>query len=331
MTAPGSRRILGILMALGLLAATVAPVSAGAPGINVDITASQPTEVTAGLPVGYPVTVSNNGNSTVNHATLAGQLTAGAEPDPAAAPTGVPVGSFNTSYPAGACSAAAVCDIGTLAAGASYTVVFVYNAPVSTGAMTFTATFIGGEGTSDSEGPASHQDTFRDHVVTTVLATSLDVTHQYALNSGSTVSTGIGDEVTASNKHGTQVVVPATARGIETIVEDIPANAAVACTGEIAEDCFGDASHLAIGDGFVFSSPLRVTIRFDESQLPNGMTDKKLRAAHIFDDGSTHAITTLCGSETVPEDGCYFPAVKLADKDLSITVLVWHNGNIRGW
>jgi hypothetical protein len=304
-------------MALGLLATSFTPVSAGAPAITVDVATPQPATVTQGRPVAYPVTVTNSGTSTVNHATLSGA-------------TSVPT-TFITSYPAGACSAAAVCDIGTLAGGGSYSVILVYEAPTTVGTFNFTATFTGGEGANDNEGPASHQDTFRTSVPTDVVAFSVDSVHQYALASGATVSTGIADgDVTATNRHGTSVVVPGTAQGVETMVEDVTDSS---CPAELNDQCFGQASSLSIGQGRLFSSPLQVTIRFDYSELPSGMTDKKLRVVHFYTDGAgTHAdpITTVCngGATNAP---CYRPAVKQADKDLVITVYLLHNGNIRGW
>jgi hypothetical protein len=205
----------------------------------------------------------------------------------------------------------------------------VYEAPTTVGTFNFTATFTGGEGANDNEGPASHQDTFRTSVPTDVVAFSVDSVHQYALASGATVSTGIEDGVvTASNKHGTSVVVPGTPQGVETMVEDVTDSS---CPPDLSGQCFGEASSLSIGQGRLFSSPLQVTIRFDLSELPNGMTDKKLRVVHFFDD-QAQLINTVCDSATSPTNApCYLPAVKQADKDLQITVYLLHNGNIRGW
>jgi hypothetical protein len=316
-SAPRFRPSLGIVLAFGLLATSFTPVSAGAPAITVVVDTPQPATVTQGRPVAYPVTVTNNGTSTVNHATLSGS-------------TSVPA-TFITSYPVGACSATAVCDIGTLAGGGSYSVILVYKAPPTVGTFNFTAEFVGGEGGSDNEGPASHQDTFRTSVPTEVIATSVDVVHEYALREGGIVSTGIGDGVvTAANPHGTSVQIPGTPEGVETKVEDVTGSN---CPAELANQCFGQASLLEIGQGRLFTSPLKVQIRFDYSELPSGMTDKKLRVVHFYADADgAHAdpITTVCnaGATNAP---CYVPAVKQVDKDLVITVYLLHNGNIRGW
>jgi hypothetical protein len=303
------------VLAAGLLVASFTPVSAGAPAISVVVDTPQPATVTQDRPVAYPVTVTNQGTSTVNHATLSGTTT-------------VPA-TFITSYPEAACSSAAVCDIGTLAAGGSYTVILVYRAPMTVGTFDFTATFVGGEGGSDNEGPASHQDTFRTTVATEVIATSVDTVHEYALREGATVSTGIGDgAVTASNPHGTTVKIPGTPLGVETKVEDVTDSS---CPAELDDQCFGQASSLSIGQGRLFTSPLRVIIRFDYSELPSSMTDKKLRVVHFFD-AQTQVINTVCNSATSPTNApCYLPAQKQADKDLVITVYLLHNGNIRGW
>jgi len=314
-SAPRFRPSLGIVLAFGLLATSFTPVSAGAPAITVVVDTPQPATVTQGRPVAYPVTVTNNGTSTVNHATLSGS-------------TSVPA-TFITSYPVGACSATAVCDIGTLVAGGSYTVILVYWAPITVGDFEFTATFVGGEGGSDNEGPASHQDTFRTSVPTEVIATSVDVAHEYALREGGIVSTGIGDGVvTTANPHGTSVQIPGTPEGVETKVEDVTDST---CPAELDDQCFGQASSLSIGRGRLFTSPLKVTIRFDLSELPKSMTDKKLRVVHFFDD-QAQVINTVCNSTTSPTNApCYLPAQKLVDKDLQITVYLLHNGNIRGW
>jgi hypothetical protein len=316
-SAPRFRPSLGIVLAFGLLATSFTPVSAGAPAITVVVDTPQPATVTQGRPVAYPVTVTNNGTSTVNHATLSGS-------------TSVPA-TFITSYPVGACSTAAVCDIGTLAGGGSYSVILVYQAPTTVGTFNFTATFTGGEGGNDNEGPASHQDTFRSSVPTHVVAFSTDSVHQYALAGGAEVSTGIENGVvTTGNPHGTSVVVPVTEQGVETKIEDVTDSS---CPAELANQCFGQASLLEIGQGRLFTSPLKVQIRFDYSELPSGMTDKKLRVVHFYADADgAHAdpITTVCnaGATNAP---CYVPAVKQVDKDLVITVYLLHNGNIRGW
>jgi hypothetical protein len=327
-TAPRLRRPYAIVLAVGLLAASVAPVGAADPAISVVIAASKPLEVTQGLPVGYPVTVTNNGTSTINHGTLTGTLSGSAANE----------AIFLGAYPAGSCSAAAVCDVGTLSGGGEYRVIFLYQAPTTPVPLTFKAEFVGGEGVNDAGG-AAHTDTFDDDVTTTVVPTSPDSTHQYALREGNIgVSTGIGPNVGIGNPHGTKVTVPGTTEGAQALVEDRANPAASTCPNDpaITDPCFGQASFLSIGDGMVFdqTSPLKVEIRFDYSELPSGMTDKKLRVVHTYTDSlgndAHDVITTVCNAAATNAP-CYMPAVKQADKDLVITVYLLHNGNIRGW
>ncbi|HET7636771.1 MAG TPA: hypothetical protein VFK93_03755 [Candidatus Limnocylindria bacterium] len=323
MTIPRRRRTLPVFLATSLLlVAGVLPAGAADPSIEVTILASQPIAVTQGLPIGYPVIVTNHSTNTVNHVTLSGALSG------AAAAEAVYLGA----YPAGACSdSQPLCDLGTLASGASSaTVVFLFQAPTTPGAITFTATVEGGEGPNDNTS-ASHQDTWTTDVATNVIPASIDVTHRYVLQGGGSVSTGIDAVVSALNPHGTQVTVPSTAMGVEALVEDRLDGPA--CPAAIASDCFGQWSYLSIGQGATFPRPgLQVTIRFDYSELPNGMTDKKLRVVQFNDDGTSTPITTLCDSASAPTNApCYLPAVKQADRDLVITVWLLHNGNIRGW
>lgn len=322
MTAPRRRRTLPVFLATSLLlVAGVLPAGAADPSIEVTILASQPTQVTQGLPIGYPMVVTNHSTNTVNHVTLSGALSGAAAAE----------AMYLGAYPAGACSdTEPLCDLGTLASGAGTTVVFLFQAPTTPGAITFTATVEGGEGPNDNTS-ASHQDTWTSDVATTVIPASIDATHSYVLRAGGSVSTGIDAVVSALNPHGTQAIVPTTAMGVEALVEDSVTGPA--CPGAIAADCFGQWSYLSIGQGANFPRPgLQVTIRFDYSELPNGMTDKKLRVVQFNDDGTSTPITTVCDSATSPTNApCYLPAQKLADRDLLITVWLLHNGNIRGW
>jgi hypothetical protein len=322
MIAPRRRRTLPVFVATCLLlVAGVLPAGAADPSIEVTILASQPIAVTQGLPIGYPVVVTNHSTNTVNHVTLSGALSGAAAAE----------ATYLGAYPADACSTSQpLCDLGTLASGADATVVFLFKAPMTPGAITFTATVEGGEGPNDNSN-ASHQDTWTSDVATAVIQASTDVTHRYVLQGGGSVSTGIDAVVSALNPHGTQVSVPSTAMGVEALVEDRAAGPA--CPAAIAADCFGQFSYLSIGQGMTFPRPgLQVTIRFDYSELPNGMTDKKLRVVQLNDDGSSTVITTVCDSVTAPTNApCYLPAVKQADRDLVITVWLLHNGNIRGW
>jgi hypothetical protein len=301
---------------LVLLLFSVVPAVAGAsPDVRVTTTSS-PTSVTVGFAVAYPITVTNMSVNTLNHVTLDGA-------------TSVNLGYLGAE-PVAACSQTVpTCDFGSLRGGGAMSATFYFRAPSTPGSFVFTATARVSEGASDNPG-ASHEDTFSTPITTNVLALNEDLVRGHSIPSDRTFSTGI-ESVTELNQHGTMVVMPANG---EVTVRDLPPGAIPLACPALAATCFGWGSDLDIASGATFPQGIRVTVRWDVSDLPSGMNEKKLRVIHLLDGGGYELVTSQCTfSAGVPTNmPCLAgPPLRLRDKDLQATIYVSHNGVIRGW
>ena len=304
-------------LALIILLAGAGPVSAR--DVSVVVQASSPTVVTAGYPVAYPVSASNVGTNTLNSVTLTGEA-----PD-----SFTYLGASSTL-----CSATEpVCTFGQVPSGVPLPdVTFYYLVPETTGSYEFRAVVSVNEGSGDnSDDKSKAQDSFSSTpVVTNVVAISPDFVSGHSVAGVRTFSTGLTN-LDTTNQHGSSVTVPSNA---EVRVADVPPAAIdIPCPAVAAASCFGWATSLAVSDGSEFPAGIEVTIRWDASELPSGMTDRKLRIVHF--DGS--------GFDVVG-DACTFangqptnlPCIKSApqkqpDKDIQATILLLHNGFVRGW
>jgi len=310
---------------------------------------SSPFNVTVGLPVAYPVTVTNTGGSTINHITITGHI------DPAF--------ELLFSTPSSACSVNddgdPVCNFDQLQAGKpAPQVIFYYLVPdtvvhqVTGDTYTFNATATVGEGPNDNPN-ASHQDTYVSAGVTTIVrAVNADFVSGHAVPGIETFSTGGIDCAGAglpadcneglailgtTNKHGTSVTVPQIA---EVTVADLPpTNTANTCPPTI-KTCFGAGSSISVAGGASIASGITVTMRWDLSELPSGMTWQKLNVIHIFDTPTnidndpeleTFAlITDACAN--AQDRHCFLvEPFKLGDKDIQATFILPFNGVSRGW
>jgi hypothetical protein len=309
-------------------------------------TSSSPFNVTVAKPVAYPVTVTNSGGSTINHITITGHI------DPAFEPL------FST--PSAACdvndAGDPVCAFDQIPAGQSAPqVIFYYLVPDTVAneaagdTYVFTATATVGEGPSDNPN-ASHQDTFVSLGVTTIVKSlNKDFVSGHAVPGIETFSTGGIDCVGAglpadcnaglatlgtTNKHGTSVTVPQIA---EVTVEDVaPSNN---CPSTI-KTCFGAGSSISVADGASIADGISVTMRWDISELPSGMTWQKLNVIHIFDTPTNidedpelemfGLITDACVD--ADDRHCFtVEPFKLGDKDIQATFILPFNGVSKGW
>ncbi len=319
-----------------LLVTSITPVSGGSPAVTVTTTAS-PTSVTVDHAIGYIVKVANEGTNTLNHASLTGEMQT---PDGSASNLFEYLGAFTGANRAPACSqppaTAAVCDFGQLAARtAAPDVTFYYRAPglVHAGTYNFLPIVRVGEGSNDS-GSASHVDTFPNPlapIATRVLATQQDMVRGHAILDNREFTTGI-DSVTLGNPHGTKVRIPSA--NAEVTVEDLaPNDAAVACPAEIAATCFGWGSSLSVAGGVPIAGGIEVTMRWDSSDLPKGMTARKLRIAHLLDNGYEQVKDACVFAGGVPTN---MPCISVApftlrDKDIQATFYLASNRVSRGY
>ena len=311
-----SRASLRIVLALGLLLTMAAPVSAR--DISVVVQTSSPTQVTAGYPVAYPVAVTNTSRSSVNHVSLSGN-----------APSSFTY--LGSSSPA--CSTTDdVCEFGQLAAGASLPVVrFYYRTPTTPATYQYTATVSLNEGPNDSPGndPAVEDSFTSAPIETQVVPADGNLATGHAFGSFRSFSTGLAN-LGISNPHGSAVTVPATG---EVRVQDLAPSAAPACPAA-ASTCFGWATQLSVANGASFPAGIEVTVRWDASQLPSGMTDRKLRIIHLFDGGGYELVSNACtfaGGQPTNLPCVKSAPKKQADKDIQATILLLRNGFVRGW
>jgi uncharacterized repeat protein (TIGR01451 family) len=328
-----SRIGLRLALALGLALAITTPVAGGE--ITATVVTSSPLAVTAGKPVAFPVTVQNTGRNTLNSIVVTGQAAASF--------------TYLSSTPTSACSQAQpVCTFRQLAAGLPLpTITFYYQVPTAAGDYPFNVKVDVAEGGKDnSDGTANNIDTFLSETVTTnVRNFDDDFVAGHSLAGGRSFSTGGIDcaraalpagcndasfSVSPNNPHGTAVVVPVNAE--VTASDVLPAND---CPPAVTT-CFGHGSRLSIANGADISGGILVTMRWDETDLPKGMTPAKLNVIHLFDsgrtlDGQTYAlITDLCTSPT--QTHCFIvEPFKLGDKDLQATFRLPFNGVSKGW
>jgi len=304
---------------------SVVPAAGAAGDITFD-TLSSPTQITAGNPVAYPVTVTNSSQRTINHVTVSG----------AVEPAGF---EFLYATPAAQCSGA-VCTFQQLSSGQSLPeITFYYLVPTSVAdpvnydSYTFTVTANVGEGPNDNPN-AAHDDEFSHPVTTFVRPSHPDFVGGHSIDGVRAFSTGLG--VGGGNPHGTSVTVPTNAK---VTVEDLPPGAVPACPAFAAATCFGWGSSLDVGADLTagpefFPSGFEVIMRWDDSQLPNGMTPRKLRVIHLLDNGGYELVEQLCTYSgglptTLP---CFLEApYKVDGKDIEVRMLWGQNGVGRGW
>lgn len=330
----GARLALAIVLTL----ATATPVAAG--DVTATVATSSPLAVTIGKPVAFPVTVTNSGRNTLNSIEVTGLAAPGF--------------TFLLSTPLpstsgdGCSQTQPVCTFRQLASGESLPpIVFFYRVPTTAGQYPFTVEVKVAEGGKDnSDGTANNIDTFRSNtIVTDVRAFDDDFVAGHSLAQGRSFSTGgidcAGAGLAATcndapfplgegNPHGTAVTVPIDA---EVTASDVAP--AVDCPAAVTT-CFGHGSRLSIANGANISGGIVVTMRWDASDLPKGLTPAKLGVIHLFDpgrtlDGRTYAlITDLCTTST--QTHCFVvEPFRLGDKDIQATFRLPFNGVSKGW
>ena len=316
-----------------LMLAVATPALATHPTVIVDATSS-PASVTVRLPVAYPVTVTNPGRSTLNHLKLEGK-------------TSVPM-TYLGAEPAQACSQTVpICALPQLKKGKSVTATFYFAAPATAGTITFNAvvTINGGGGSHRGGG---HSQTFVDSVQTTILAPNPDLVSGHSTPRLRSFSTGLTN-LDEDNQHGTTALL---STNTSVTLEDVPPGEIdLDCPYAIADDCFGSGSSLSIGNGASFPKGIKVTVRWDASELPSedgypsvsayshdhddddfGADDLDL--VHLFDGGGYELIEDACSfHHGVPTNmPCLAGGpIELRDGDIQASMFLEHNGLVRGW
>ena len=230
---------------------TVTATIAGAPGIT----------VTAGEPVRYLTTLSDNGPATITHVELALPV-----------PAGMSVVSATPSV--GTCpvqAGEAVCQIGTISAGGSATVSVIARAPSHAGGVNVTARWTADIGQDDP-----HQ-----YVVTgttTVAAQSPDLVAGYVPPTGDTLTTDPGTGATASNPQVTAATIPSTPDGtpIARRVERLESRGRLRRRREVLRPDPTDT----IGQSFSPGDPLRFVFVLDATEAASTGPRRRSRCYH---------------------------------------------------
>ena len=323
------RGVASVLVAAVLVfAAGAATGRAANPGPNVTLSMSgAPGSVSLGHYVAYTATISNGDTNNVTHLSLTAPAASSTAP--------FPLAYVSASPSAGSCSAPPAlpltCSLGSLASGATDTVTFVFRAPAalpaSGAAVSFAAQISFDEGPNDQN--SSHGDTKLASAATTLGAVGDDFVSGF-------VPFSLGDDlVTAGDLAG-----PSNGNPQKTgLAVAALAASALGATGSIQEvghpftdttsdcqagfSCFGQTSFVTLPG--TFSPPLQLSFRFDASELPPGMTQKKLR---MFHDG---VLVPLCTTPGVLSPGptCQSSTTSFDDKDLGALLLSSTNGSYR--
>lgn len=297
-------------------------------GPNVTLSVSgAPGSVSLGHYVAYTARVTNGDKNNVTHLTLTAPAAGSTSP--------FPLTYVSASPSTGSCSAPPVlpltCSLGSLASGATDTVTFVFRVPTglpaSGAGVSFAAQVTFDEGPNDQN--ASHGDTKLASAATTLGAVGSDfVTGFVPFALGDDLETA-GDLTGPSNgnpqKTGLEVAaLAASSLGATGTVQEV-SHPATDTTSDCQAgfSCFGQTSFVTLPG--VFSPPLELTFRFDASELPPGMTQKKLR---MFHDGT---LVPLCTTPGVLSPGptCQSSTTTFDDKDLGALLLSSTNGSYR--
>jgi hypothetical protein len=317
-----------LLAAVLVLAGAAATGRAANPGPSVTLSVSgAPSSVSLGHYVAYTASVSNGDTSNVTHLALTAPAASSTSP--------FPLTYVSATPSAGSCSAPPAlpltCSFGSLASGATVTVTFVFRAPAAlpaTGAaVSFAAQVSFDEGPSDQN--SSHADTKLASAATTLGAVGNDfVTGFVPFALGDDLQTaGTLNGPSNGNPQKTGLAVAALAAsllGATGSIQEI-SHAADDTTSDCQAgfSCFGQTSVVTLPGSF--SPPLQLSFRFDASELPPGMTQKKLR---MFKNG---VLVPLCTTPGVLSPGptCQSSTTSFDDKDLGALLLSSTNGSYR--
>jgi hypothetical protein len=279
-------------------------------------TTASPVQVTVGMPIAYVVSVTNNTNNALKYAGISGETSLELD--------------YILTDPSSCSQDEAFCVFDNLASGATATAVFVYEAPSTPGTFTFTAL---SDFDGDTSNPnATHNDTVEALITTTVLAESPDLVRGYSVPGIREFTTGLGN-LNGTNQHGTTVKIPVNA---EVSLADLPpGNPEVACPAAIAATCFGWGSSLSIANGATIPGGILVTMRWDLSELPKGMTERKLRIAHLLGGQLFEPVSAACtydlGGAPTNIPCISVPPFRTADKDIQASFYLASNRVSRGY
>jgi hypothetical protein len=94
---------------------------------------------------------------------------------------------------------------------------------------------------------------------------------------------------------------------------------------------------VGVSNGASFSAPFPVTITYDSSAIPQGVSAKNLKLFHYWTSDlgritNQEVVSTGClfpGKSTIPSNAPCIKVDKLPGSDLAVTLWTFHNGGAR--
>jgi hypothetical protein len=327
--ATGSRlRAVGAAtLATAALAAGGARATSPGPDVRLDL-ASASSSASLGHYVAYRATVSNLAKNTVTHAALTAPLATSTSP--------FPLAYVSATSSVGSCSPPpglpVTCSFGSLRSGEVVTVDFLFRVPASLPATGSSVSF--GADVSFDEGPndqnKSHGDTLATAAAIALAPAGNDfVTGFVPFALGDTLATaGSLQGDSKANPQSTSVLVAAGSAGgfgAVGVVNEVAHTATDTSSDcQAGFSCFGQTSFVTM-PGLFSATPLKLSFRFDSSELPKWTSAAKLR---MFHDGQLVPRCTTPGVLS-PAPTCQSSTTTFGDKDLGAVVLSSSNGSYR--
>jgi Domain of unknown function DUF11 len=262
--------MLRLPLLVAVLVALVGASSASAHGGTASATLTgTPSPVTAGGTVAYQTTFTNGTSKRLQNTRLE-----------APAPAGFSILSVVT---AGSCTTSAgdaICQFGTLTAGATASATVIMSVPSSPGSVGSSVTWTTSDGDHDDDDVTVHATT-----TIAVQAPSPNAISEYVLPAGDTVSTG--STTSAANPQSTSVDVPATPTGAATSVSEVNAASPTDACGAGAK-CVGQVSVVTVAvPAFSATDPLHLSFLLDSSELGKHLDADDVKNLPMFHDGVT--------------------------------------------
>lgn len=317
----GSAAAASTLLALQLMAG----VSIAAVPLATATAIATPSTVSPGDVAGYVVTYRNDDSSTISKVALTATMSDG---------FAYAIQSVSTS--AGSCKTTAPlsCSLGNVKPGQTVTIVVGLTTSSASASVTTTFDFSSG-GSTPSDGGTSHGDSWFASA-TTSLSSDPNFRGRFIAKSTQQTVENL-QTLSATNPHATKVVAPVTL--IPVTVQDGPATA-LACGGVFTQcpgTAFGETSSISVDGGRTFTSPFRVIVSFDSSEIPSGVNQGNIKVYHQWSDASgtgEQLIAARCvvakGAST-PSNAPCVTVKKLPGNDLEVTVWTFHNGSMKGY
>jgi len=298
---PSPRASLRMLLILAttftLLALPFPALAAKGAALEADVNALI-SAVSPGQRMAFSAAFVNDGSSTITHLTFDG-VAPGATFVSGTAPCETGSGESVT------------CDVGTLPAGASVSMTFVFTAPAS-GTASFTGTFSGDANLGNAG--AAKVDTWSETAWLTVDGSGDYFGTWQPSHGGATHST---TAIGGTNHQSTTVVVPAYGSDYPAILREVDD------TSSCGIDGVGQAVELSAANGAVVAPYLTVTLRYD-AVAAEGKSPGQIKMLH--------------DCEPIPSDcrrsptNCYTASWsgKGENRVLEVVVRLPHNGSIKG-